>query len=171
MFDRARRIKLLVCDVDGVMTDGGLYYSEEGKVLKRFCVQDGLGIKLAQRTGLEIAVITGLKSQAVRERMLGLGITRFYEGFLKKEKIIKELVNDMRISLEEVAYIGDDWVDATPMKMVGLPMAVKNAQPEIKRLALWISSKKGGEGAVREAISFILKAQGKLEEVWREWEK
>ncbi len=171
MLEKLQKIKILICDVDGVMTDGGLYYTEDGKVLKRFCVQDGLGIKLAQKAGLEIAVVTGLRSASVRKRIEGLGITRFYEGFLKKERVIKEIVKEMDISLEEVAYIGDDWVDAIPMQMVGFPMAVNNAQPEIKRLALWISCRRGGDGAVREAISFILNAQGKLKGVWREWER
>ncbi len=169
MREIVENIKLLVCDVDGVMTDGGLYYSEEGQIIKRFCVQDGLGIKLAQHAGLEIAVITGLVSRAVRKRIEGLGICEYHEGHREKGGLLKELVVRKGLSLSQVAYLGDDWVDAAPMRMVGLPMAVKNAQPEIKRLALWISSKRGGEGAVREAISFILRAQGKLKGVWERW--
>lgn len=169
MKDIARKIKVIITDVDGVLTDGGLYYSEEGLLLKKFNVQDGLGIKLAQMANIEVIVITGLKSQAVRERITELGITEFYEGKIKKRDIIKKISKEKNIKFEEMAYIGDDWVDGPPMKMVGLPMAVKNAQPEIKALAKWISSKNGGEGAVREAINFILREQGKLETLWEKW--
>ncbi len=169
MKEIVKNIKVIITDVDGVLTDGGLYYSEDGLLLKKFNVQDGLGIKLAQMANLEIIVITGLKSQAVKQRITELGIQEFYEGKLKKQDIIKKIAKEKNIKFEEMAYIGDDWVDGPPMKMVGLPMAVKNAQPEIKALAKWISSKNGGDGAVREAINFILREQGKLEALWERW--
>ncbi|WP_027179647.1 KdsC family phosphatase [Maridesulfovibrio bastinii] len=167
--DIARNIKLIILDVDGVLTDGGIYYDHEGHISKRFNVQDGLGIKLAQSTGLEISVITGLDNEAVRTRITELGITDYYPGNPRKVPFFEKLLVMKNLSPEQVAYVGDDWVDAAVMKRVGLPMAVSNAQPEIKGLARWISSRKGGNGAVREALSFIMQCQGTLEKVWKEW--
>ncbi|EPR42195.1 3-deoxy-D-manno-octulosonate 8-phosphate phosphatase, YrbI family [Desulfovibrio sp. X2] len=159
----------MVLDVDGVLTDAGIYYDAEGRILKRFNVQDGLGIKLAQREGLTFAVITGLDQPAVAARVRELGITDYSGGHLEKMPFLTELVERKGLTFDEVAYLGDDWIDAKPLRAVGMPMAVANAQPEIKTLAAWISEKPGGQGAVREAISFILRAQGKYEEMWRAW--
>ncbi len=165
----AKNIKMLVLDVDGVLTDGGLYYDLQGQVMKRFNVQDGLGIKLAQQAGLKIAVISGLKSKAVEKRLDELGVFDYFTGYTQKIPKLLELVEKNGLTLSEVAYLGDDWVDAAPMLKVGLPMAVANAVPEIKEIALWTSSRPGGQGAVREAVSFLLKAQNKLEKLWQEW--
>ncbi|CCO24243.1 KdsC family phosphatase [Maridesulfovibrio hydrothermalis] len=165
----AANIKLLILDVDGVLTDGGLYYDSEGNVTKRFNVQDGLGIKFAQQAGIELAVITGLNHGAVEKRVTELGITEYYPGQREKLPFYEKLLADKGLTDDEVAYIGDDWIDAPVMVRVGLPMAVKNAQPEIFGICKWISSKKGGDGAVREAISFILDAQGKLNKIWKKW--
>ncbi|WP_456325203.1 KdsC family phosphatase [Desulfonauticus submarinus] len=169
VFDLAKKIKLLVLDVDGVLTDGGLYYNLNGQVLKRFDVQDGMGIKIAQRVGLKIAVISGLRSEVVKARLDELGVLDYFPGYNHKLPKLKELKEKNVLQWSEIAYLGDDWVDAAPLKQVGLPMAVANAVPEIKKLALWVSSKKGGHGAVREAIMFILAAQNKLNAVWKEW--
>jgi 3-deoxy-D-manno-octulosonate 8-phosphate phosphatase (KDO 8-P phosphatase) len=165
----AREVKLLVLDVDGVLTDGGLYYDMHGQVMKRFNVQDGLGIKLAQAAGLEIAVISGLDSPIVEHRVKELGILDYYPGFQDKLPKLEELKLKKGIEYSQMAFLGDDWVDARPMQMVGLPMAVDNARPEIKALAKWISSATGGNGAVREAIDFLLTCQGKKEDLWKNW--
>ncbi len=164
-----RSIRMLVCDVDGVLTDGGLYYDDLGRVSKRFHVQDGLGIKLAQAAGLEVGLTTGLESEAVRLRALELGIREYHAGSRNKASLIQSICrrNDLRPT--QLAYLADDWVDASALKLVGLPMAVQNAQPEIKRLCSWIAERCGGQGAVREAICFILQAQGKLDALWRQW--
>lgn len=167
--DAARAVKLLVLDVDGVLTDGGLYFDHEGRVTKRFNVQDGLGIKLAQGAGLEIAVLTGLDHPAVAARVRELGIDEYFAGKVDKLPYIKSMAERKGLTLAEIAYLGDDWVDAKAMRGVGLPMCVCNAQPEIKPLAAWISERPGGHGAVREAIAFILTAQGKYGECWRDW--
>ncbi|WP_027721911.1 KdsC family phosphatase [Maridesulfovibrio zosterae] len=167
--ENARRVKLLILDVDGVLTDGGLYYDKDGNVSKRFNVQDGLGIKFAQQAGIEVAVITGLNHGAVEKRVSELGITEYYPGQREKLPFYEKLLAKKGLTDEEVAYIGDDWIDVPVMKRVGLPMAVKNSQPELFGVSKWISSKKGGHGAVREAISYILDAQGKLSEIWKEW--
>ncbi len=169
MKEIVKKIKVLITDVDGVLTDGGLYYNDQGQIFKKFHVQDGLGVKLAQMAGLRIIVITGLKSNAVMKRIEELGIRDYYEGHLKKEDIIREISKNNNIKFREMAYLGDDWVDAPAMKLVGFPMAVKNAQPEIKDIALWISEKNGGEGALRDAVNFILKLQGKLKDLWTKW--
>lgn len=165
----AAGIKMLIIDVDGVMTDGGLYYDSQGHVMKRFNVQDGLGIKLAQAAGLNLAVMSGLSSPAVQSRVRELGIRHYFHGFRNKVPLIEQLAEKEDISLKEMAYLGDDWVDTGPMIRVGLPMAVANAQPEIIRIARWTSRKAGGHGAVREAIMFILKSQNKFEKQWEKW--
>lgn len=167
--DLAKNIRLLVLDVDGVLTDGGLYYDHEGRVTKRFNVQDGFGIKAAQAAGLEIAVITGLNHGAVESRVRELGIEDYYAGNFEKVPLLEELRRNKGLDFSQIAYLGDDWVDAGVMKRVGLAMAVANAQPEILDMAAWTASKSGGHGAVREAIAFILRSQGKLEDIWRRW--
>lgn len=165
----ARTVRLIILDVDGVLTDGGLYYNEIGCALKRFDVQDGLGIKMAQQAGLEFAVITGLDSEVVRCRITELGVRHYYPGHHRKAPLLRELAEKTGIALAHMAYVGDDWVDAAPMTLVGLPMAVANARPEILRLATWIAKATGGRGAVREAIDFILHAQNKLDALWQDW--
>lgn len=166
----AARVKVLILDVDGVLTDGGLYYAEDGSVMKRFNVQDGLGVKLAQAAGLHIAVITGLDSKAVAARMKDLGVVEYHAGFKEKWETVEGIMQRLGVSVEELAFLGDDWVDAAPLRRVGLPMVVANAQPEVRPLAAWISTATGGQGAAREAIRFILDAQGKLDALWRRWE-
>lgn len=167
--DAAKDVRLVVLDVDGVLTDGGLYYDGSGCALKRFNVQDGLGIKLAAGLGLEFAVITGLESPAVRQRVTELGIRHYYPGHTRKVPLLTDIADKTGISFPHMAYVGDDWVDAAPMSKVGFPIAVANARPEILRLAKWTTRAHGGNGAVREVIDFILKAQNKLDSLWREW--
>ncbi|MDP2848012.1 MAG: HAD-IIIA family hydrolase [Humidesulfovibrio sp.] len=162
-------VKLLILDVDGVLTDGGLYYDHEGNVTKRFNVQDGLGIKIAQSFGLDIAVITGLKHRAVELRVQELGITEYHAGHVDKVPLMDAIRERLGLERSEVAYLGDDWVDVGIMGAVGLPMAVPNAQPEIFPLAKWVSRCPGGQGAVREAIMFILRCRGQYDAAWEKW--
>ncbi|ACV68889.1 KdsC family phosphatase [Desulfohalobium retbaense] len=166
---RAEQIRMLVLDVDGVLTDGGLYYSQDGTIGKRFHVQDGLGIKLAQAAELEIAVATGLDAGAVHTRVRELGITEYSFGRTNKVPFVEDILERRGWQWANVAFLGDDWVDAAVMNRVGLKMAVANAQPEIIALADWVSSVPGGQGAVREAIRFLLTAQGRWEALWRQW--
>ncbi len=165
----ASDIRLLVLDVDGVLTDGGLYYDLQNQIIKRFDVQDGLGIKIAQAAGVTIAVITGLDSSAVACRMRDLGIRDYYAGFLDKRACLEEIRSRYSLSWEQIAYLGDDWVDLSVMAMVGLPLAVANAQPEVKKIASYVTTAKGGQGAVREIIRHLLMAQGKYEAVLSAW--
>lgn len=165
----ARQVALLVLDIDGVMTDGGLYYDDEGRISKRFNVQDGLGIKLAQASGLHVAVITGLASEAVAQRVRTLGIEDYYAGYLKKTESLDAIRTKYGLEWHQVAYVGDDWVDFGPLRLVGFPVAVANAQPEVKRLARYVTTARGGEGAVREVIRLILASQDKLDSLLDEW--
>lgn len=165
----AKHIRVLVLDCDGVLTDGGLYYDENGNFAKRFDVQDGLGIKVAQEAGIVVAVITGLNSPAVKKRVEDLGIDDYYAGFLDKLDSIDEIRRKYDCEWRNMAYLGDDWVDIKPMQRVGLPMAVANAQPEVIDLAKLVTKCEGGKGAVREAIRFILNAKGQLKQAVARW--
>ncbi|MDD4952183.1 MAG: HAD hydrolase family protein [Desulfovibrionaceae bacterium] len=165
--DLARKIRLLILDVDGVLTDGGLYYDQQGSVLKRFNVQDGLGVKLAQSAGLGVAVITGLNHGCVEARVRELGIKDYYPGNHKKVPFMERLRRDKDLDYSQIAYLGDDLVDMPVLRLVGLPMAVINASKEIVGMAAWVSARPGGHGAVREAIEFILHSQGLFDVAWR----
>ncbi len=164
----ARRVRLLILDVDGVLTDGGIYYDHEGRIMKRFHVRDGLGIKMAQQAGLGLAVITGLDQPCVAARVRELGITEYFAGKKDKIPVFEGLLARLGLTPEETAFMGDDWLDAGIMARVGLPMAVADAAPEVLGLAAWVSTLPGGCGAVRQAIDFILRAQGLLDSLWAE---
>lgn len=159
----AKNIKVIILDCDGVLTDGGLYYDNEGNVTKRFNVLDGLGIKAAQACDLVVGVITGLDAKSVAARMNNLGITDYYAGHLKKMVCIEKIREKYDLEWQQIAYVGDDWIDLAPMRKVGLPIAVANAMPEVKEVAVLQTEAAGGHGAVREALNFIMNAQGKLE--------
>ncbi len=167
--EAARVVKLLVLDLDGVMTDGGLYYRPDGDTIKRFHVHDGFGIKMAMEMGLEVAVITGLKSISARARMDKLGIHYYVEGHEEKLAPLDEIRCACGLDWHELAYVGDDWIDLAPMAKVGFPVAVCNAQPEVMAAALHVTRLAGGSGAVREVIRFILSAQGRLDEALARW--
>ncbi len=167
--DIGRRVKLLILDVDGVLTDGGLYYDPTGGVSKRFNVQDGLGIKIAQACGLEVAVITGLNHKAVETRVRELGIAEYHAGHVNKVPLMEDIRSRIGCEPSQIAYLGDDWVDAGVMRAVGLPMAVANAQPEILSLAKWTTTLPGGHGAVREAIMFLLRCRDDYTAAWEKW--
>lgn len=167
--ERARKVRLIVLDCDGVLTDGGLWYDEDGRITKRFDVQDGLGIKAGQHAGLEFAVISGLDHAGVARRVKELGIRHYFAGHVKKLPILECLCGELGIGMGQIAYMGDDWVDMLPMRHVGLPLAVPDAQPEVRELAAWVSAAPGGRGAVREAVMMILKAQGAYALALRNW--
>ncbi len=153
---RARRIKYLILDVDGVMTDGGLYYSADGVELKRFNAQDGYGIVRARECGLGIGIISGRETPIVAARARVLGIDDVYQGAADKVEAMREIQRRNFLKDEEVAYIGDDTFDLPLLKVVGLSAAPKNARPEVRRTVDYVTSAAGGDGAVRELIDFIL---------------
>lgn len=160
---RATQIKLVVFDIDGVMTDGGLHYTDDGHELKTFNVQDGLGIKLMQSVGIEVAIITGRKSNVVACRAADLGIEHVFQGVGDKYTVAGKLLDKLGLQWSELAFMGDDLIDLRAMAHAGLSIAPANARPIVKERVHTITATAGGHGAVREAIEFILASQGKLE--------
>lgn len=156
---RARRIRLLVLDVDGVLTDGHLIYGPRGETLKRFHVHDGLGLVCARRAGLGVAVISARRSRAVAVRMQELGIEEVHQGARDKARIYAGLVQRLSLRAEETAVMGDDLTDLPLMEQAGLALAPANAVHEVRQAADWVARRGGGDGAVREAVQLLLGAQ------------
>ena len=168
---RLRRVRLLVMDVDGVMTDGGLYYDASGLTIKRFDVQDGIGIRLLKEAGIELGVISGMNTPCVLRRLEDLGIARFHGGHLSKAGFLENMRAELQLSWDEIAYVGDDWVDLAPMSLVGVPVAVANARPEVKAAACLVTEACGGHGAVRELADLLLSAKGVLDALLEKWKR
>jgi 3-deoxy-D-manno-octulosonate 8-phosphate phosphatase (KDO 8-P phosphatase) len=158
--DIAKGIKLLILDVDGVLTDGGIILDNEGNEYKSFHVRDGHGIKMLIHAGVHVAIITGRHSKVVERRAHELGITEVFQKCRDKRIAYKKLIKQYSLRDREVAYIGDDIVDTPIMSMVGLPVAVADATEDTKGYALLVTKHRGGRGAVREITDFILKAKG-----------
>ena len=156
--DRAKAIKLMAFDIDGVMTDGGLHYTDDGGELKTFNVQDGLGIKLLQRAGFEVAIVTGRTSGVVAARAADLAIHHVYQGVGNKHQAVAELLARLSLDWRECAFMGDDLIDLPVMRHCGLAIAPANARPIVRELAHVVTRASGGRGAVREAIELILAA-------------
>ncbi len=169
VWQRAQNIRLLVLDVDGVLTDGRLYFDAKGETLKVFHVRDGHGIKLAQRAGLEVALLSGRRSDAAYHRARELGIVRFHEGLRDKVAVLEDIMASMGIEAAQVAAVGDDLVDLPLMSRAGLSVAVADAVPEVLAAAHWVTALPGGRGAVREVCDLLIKAQGKWGEMIRPW--
>jgi 3-deoxy-D-manno-octulosonate 8-phosphate phosphatase (KDO 8-P phosphatase) len=168
-YAQAAGIKLLALDVDGVLTDGGLYYNDAGMYAKRFDCQDGVAVKLAQEADIVVAVITGMESEAVLHRVKTLGIEEIYCGIFDKLKVMTALKDKYRLEWSHIAYIGDDWVDLPVLRKAGLALTVRDAQPEVRGVAHYVSRYGGGRGGVRELVRHILAAQNKLEELLLVW--
>ena len=166
--ERARRIKVLLFDVDGVLTDGSIVVmpSPEGKAVevKAFSAHDGMGTALAHVAGLKIGWVTKRESQAVRIRSSDLRIDHVYQGQHYKVEALEQIVKDEGCGLDEVAYVGDDIIDLPVMRKVGLAIAVANARAEVKAMAHYTTEHSGGFGAGRDAIDFILRAKGVLDQ-------
>jgi 3-deoxy-D-manno-octulosonate 8-phosphate phosphatase (KDO 8-P phosphatase) len=159
----AQKIKLLLLDVDGVLTDGRLYYGNSGEELKAFDIQDGLGIKLLQRGGIKVGIITGRTSSLLKRRAQELDIQPLIQGREDKLTALNELLEDMDITLEEIAFVGDDLPDLAVLLRVGLGITPANGNHILVSQALWQTKKSGGNGAVREVAELILTVQGKME--------
>lgn len=169
VMNRARAVQLLVLDVDGVLSDGRLYYGNNGEELKGFSILDGLGIKLLQQSGVEVAIITGRRSEIVARRARELGIEHIQQGREDKLTALQELCRKLAISLQQVAYMGDDLPDLSAIRGAGLGLAPANAHSFVLQHADWCSTARGGGGAVREACELILLAQGKLQATWERY--
>lgn len=163
---KAKQIQLLVTDVDGVLTDGRLYFGNSGEELKAFSILDGLGIKLLRDSGIDTAIITGRRSELVARRARELNITRIYQGREDKRQALEEICADLKLPLSAVAYVGDDLPDLAAIRAAGLGVAVANAHPFVAQHADWQTSSAGGSGAVRETCELIMKAQGTLNASW-----
>lgn len=156
----SKKIKLLLLDVDGVLTNGQIVIGQSGELCKAFHVADGLGISIAQRLGLKVGIITGRKSAIVEKRAQELGIEILYMGIANKLGALQEIVTAEKISLAEVAYMGDDLNDLAVLQKVGFAAAPANAAVEVKERVHYIAHRSGGQGAVRELVEYILKEQG-----------
>ena len=162
----AKKIKLIIMDVDGTLSDGRFFVLPDGEMIKSFDVKDGTGIFFANLAGIKTAIITGKASKAVRQRSVELNIDDYYEGIFNKTVPFEELLEKYELNKDEVAYVGDDIGDAEVMGMVGFSAAVGDAHPLIKRISHYIAKRYGGRGAVREVIDFILESQEKWPEIF-----
>jgi 3-deoxy-D-manno-octulosonate 8-phosphate phosphatase (KDO 8-P phosphatase) len=159
--ERAKKIKLLILDIDGVMTDGRIVYGIYGEELKFFDVQDGFGITLLHRAAIKSVIITAKRSRIVKTRAKDLKIIKAYQGFPDKLTVFNKMLKTFKVTPDEICFIGDDLIDIPILKRVGFAVAVPNAVEEVKGVAHYITSKVGGRGAVREICDLILKSQGK----------
>jgi 3-deoxy-D-manno-octulosonate 8-phosphate phosphatase (KDO 8-P phosphatase) len=161
--EKAARVTLLLLDVDGVLTDGRIIYDADGREIKAFHVRDGHGIKMLQRAGVEVGIITGRRSAVVEIRARELGITLVRQGAPDKVAVWREIIEEKRLAPEETAYVGDDLVDIPLLRRVGFAAAVFDAETEVVEAADYVAGRRGGRGAVREIIGFLLRARGAWE--------
>jgi len=152
---------MLVLDVDGVLTDGKLYFDHSGNEMKAFNTRDGMGMKALQECGIEVAVITGRKSEAVTHRMSQLGIQHVYQGREDKLSAFLHLLKVTGLEAQQICFAGDDWIDLPVLSRAGLAVCVADAEDRVKEQAHWITSRNGGDGAAREICNLIMIAQGK----------
>ena len=162
---KLEKVKILLLDVDGVMTDGSIIYNDSGDEIKAFCVKDGLGIRLLMNSGIKIGVVTGRSSEALHHRCKNLHIEYIFDGVLNKAEILDKIIEMTGIQASEIAYMGDDLPDIPIMRGVGIPIAVADAHESVIETACIVTSAKGGNGAIRELCEAILKAQGHWESV------
>ena len=161
----AKKIKLLLLDVDGVLTDGRLYYGNSGEEMKAFNIQDGLGIKLLHRGDIQVGIITGRVSALLQRRADELSINPVVQGREDKLTALNELLQTLDVQMDEIAFMGDDLPDLAVIRRVGLGITPANGSSTLAQQAHWQTSKQGGQGAVREASEMILEAHGKLEPI------
>ncbi len=166
-----KSVRLAVFDVDGVLTDGTFLLFGDGSDAMRFHVADGLGLKLLLSEGIEVALITGRSSEALLRRAEALGIRHIHRGVADKAPVLRSLAATTGIPLKEMLYLGDDLPDLPPLAMVGVPVAVANAAPEVKEAASFVTKRPGGQGAVREVAERLLRARGQWEIVIRRFAK
>lgn len=164
ILEKAARIRLVVFDVDGVLTDGSLFVGDDGQEYKAFHSRDGHGIKMLMSHGVEVAVITGRTSRVVVHRMKNLGIPHVYQGKLEKLPAYHELMHKLGVTEEQTAYVGDDVVDLPVMRRVGLAIAVQDAHPLVCRHSHWQTPSPGGRGAARDVCELLMEARGVLED-------
>ena len=165
LIEKMRKVKVLILDVDGVLTDGRIIISDDGQETKCFDVRDGHGLKMIQRAGIEVVFLTGRKSQVVAHRARELGVDRVYQGALDKLAVFQEILAQGGLVAEQTAYMGDDIVDLPVLRRAGFSVAVRDSHVEVLQTVDLVTQNPGGRGAVREVCELILKAQGKWEEL------
>lgn len=165
VIESAKKIKLLLLDVDGVLTDGRLYYGNSGEEMKAFNIQDGLGIKLLQQGDIRVGIITGRVSTLLQRRADELGINPVVQGREDKLTALNELLETMEVGMDEIAFMGDDLPDLAVIRRVGLGITPANGSSTLAQQAHWQTARRGGDGAVREVAEMILSAQGKLDAI------
>ena len=163
ILEKAAQVRLVVFDVDGVLTDGSLFLGDDGQEYKAFNSLDGHGMKMLQETGVHIGIITGRSSEVVRIRMHSLGINHVYQGQHDKLPAYEELKSSLGLADEQIAYVGDDVVDLPVMTKVGLAVAVQDGHAFTRQHAHWVTSSRGGQGAAREVCEMLMEAQGTLQ--------
>jgi 3-deoxy-D-manno-octulosonate 8-phosphate phosphatase (KDO 8-P phosphatase) len=163
--DRARAVRLVVLDVDGVLTDGRLHFGADGESLKVFDVRDGHGVKLLRESGIDVAILSARRSPIVEGRARELGIAHVVQGSSDKAAGLGEIARTVRVDLAQCSFMGDDWPDLAALARAGFAATVADAAAEVRQVAHWVSAAPGGRGAVRELAEFILRAQGRFEAV------
>jgi 3-deoxy-D-manno-octulosonate 8-phosphate phosphatase (KDO 8-P phosphatase) len=156
-------ITLLALDVDGVLTDGSILIDDDGRETKRFYIRDGFGLRLWARLGFQTAIITGRSGAALQHRAAELGISEIIQGSKDKSAALDELIARTGIALANIAFLGDDWPDLPALRRVGYPMAVADADPQVLKLAAFVTPSPGGRGAVRDAVEHLIEARGLME--------
>ncbi|NTV12904.1 MAG: HAD-IIIA family hydrolase [Desulfobulbaceae bacterium] len=167
--ERARAIKLLLLDVDGVLTDGSIIYTPDGQEIKAFNTRDGLGLRLVQKAGIQVGLITARTSEVVKRRAENLGISMVYQGAGKKLEVFRRILAEQKLAPIQVAYVGDDWLDLPLLTRVGLAVAVADGAEEVRAVAHYVTELPGGRGAVREVCELLIEAQGRSEALLAEY--
>jgi 3-deoxy-D-manno-octulosonate 8-phosphate phosphatase (KDO 8-P phosphatase) len=167
---KLKKIRMLLMDVDGVLTDGGIVLGSEGREFKIFDAQDGMGIVMLRQGAVKVGFITGRESEAVASRAKDLHIDVLYQGVVSKRNALKEILDRYDLRMADVCYVGDDIQDIAVMEDVGVAVAVANARNEVKRIADYVTNNCGGRGAIREVVELILKSQGKWRNIIRSFQ-
>ena len=157
---KAKGVKLLLLDVDGVLTDGSITYTDEGSEIKTFSARDGFGMNLLRKAGVEIGIITARSSNALKRRVQDLNLTHVYQGKRKKVEVYEQIVDELGLAADQVAYVGDDWLDLALLRRVGFSATVADGAAEVKEVVDYVAKRPGGKGAVREICELIIDAKG-----------
>lgn len=165
VLERVQKVRFVLMDVDGVLTDGRLFMGSAGEEIRAFHVRDGLGIRMGQRAGLLFGIITGRQSRTVTDRAEELYITEVHQGVLDKSERLDEILGRIKLEPEQVCFIGDDLVDLPVLRRVGFAAAPADAVPEVLETVHYVSSRAGGDGAVRDVVDFLLRSQGKWDAI------
>ena len=166
---KAKDVKILLLDVDGILTDGSISYTDEAVEVKTFNVRDGFGMNLLRKIGVEVGLITARSSDALKRRAKDLSLTHVYQGKRKKVQVFEEIIKELSLSPHEVAYMGDDWLDLALLRRVGFSATAADGAPEVKEIVNYVTRRPGGKGAVREVCDLIIDAKGQYENLLNQY--